>query len=199
MKLQVNNSTWLNKSTIQVNNYKSIIQLAGGKPVGYLRGFELGTTVNKSSLRSRRDLIPRLPNRKSSALTTRLRCLLVCLLVITNYILKLPEVTVSPAWKIELTFFGFSYSCWVIKMFPRSLNSLKFGGFNASNLLLWTSSSLEIKTLFSMRALFNSIATENVFENYNWSGHIIRQVEKCESKTELIVLWWGGPSIKAWT
>ena len=27
MKLQVNNSTWLNKSTIQVNNYKSIIQL----------------------------------------------------------------------------------------------------------------------------------------------------------------------------
>ena len=63
-----------------------------------------------------------------------------------------------------------------------------------SNLLLWTSSSIEIRILFSMRALFNAIATQNFFENYDWSSHIIRQVEKSESKTELIVLWWGGPS-----
>ena len=62
MKLQVNNSTWLNKSTIQVNNYKSIIQLElnrvknpnwpeASQRAIYKRGrvFDLGTTVNKSS------------------------------------------------------------------------------------------------------------------------------------------------------
>ena len=39
------------------------------------RGFELGTTENKSSKRSGRDLNPRPPNCKSSALTARPRCL----------------------------------------------------------------------------------------------------------------------------
>ena len=41
------------------------------------RGFELVTTVNKSSQRSERDLNSGPPNCKSSALTTRPRCLLV--------------------------------------------------------------------------------------------------------------------------
>ena len=40
------------------------------------RGFELVTTVNESSKRSWRDLNSEPPNGKSSALTTRLRCLL---------------------------------------------------------------------------------------------------------------------------
>ena len=43
------------------------------------RGFELGTTENKSSKRSGRDLYSGPPNFKSSALTARLRCLLTCL------------------------------------------------------------------------------------------------------------------------
>ena len=42
------------------------------------QGFELGTTVNKSSQRSEWDLNSGPPNCKSSALTTRLSCLLLC-------------------------------------------------------------------------------------------------------------------------
>ena len=42
------------------------------------QGFKLGTTVNKSSQRSERDLNSGPPNCKSSALTTRLSCLLLC-------------------------------------------------------------------------------------------------------------------------
>ena len=41
------------------------------------RGFELGTTVNKSSWRSERDLNSGPPNCKASALTTRPHCLLI--------------------------------------------------------------------------------------------------------------------------
>ena len=43
------------------------------------RGFELRTTENKTSQRSERDWNSGPPNFKSSALTTRLRCLLTCL------------------------------------------------------------------------------------------------------------------------
>ena len=95
------------------------------------RRFDLGTRVDKSSLRSGRGTRGFRIVRRSNYSATLPRCLLVGTLVIINRILKLPEVTVSPAWKIVLTFFGFSYSCWAKKCHSRRLNSLKFGGCSA--------------------------------------------------------------------
>ena len=64
------------KQIFQMNpNWPEVNQLAIYKRD---RGFELGTTDNKSSQRSERDLNSGPPNCNSSALTSRLRCLLTC-------------------------------------------------------------------------------------------------------------------------
>ena len=61
------------------------------------RRFDLRTRVDKSSLRSGRGTRGFRIVRRSNYSATLPRCLLVCTLVIINRILKLPEVTVSPA------------------------------------------------------------------------------------------------------
>ena len=70
---ETNNSNIIEYNMVKNTNWPKTNQLAIYKRG---RGFELETTVNQSSKRSGQDLNSGPPNCKSSALTTRPRCLL---------------------------------------------------------------------------------------------------------------------------
>ena len=70
---ETNNSNIIEYNRVKNTNWPETNQLVIYKRD---RGFELGTTVNKSNKRSGRDLNLEPSNCKSSGLTTRPRCLL---------------------------------------------------------------------------------------------------------------------------